>query len=63
MPLLVSVRLRLQTRGGIGEGEQVEHRTAIAEDAGGGLHLLRYRRSGIVIEPLFASEDPRVMAA
>jgi len=45
------------------DGDWVEHRTAIAEDAGGGLHLLRYRRSGIDIEPLFASEDPRVIAA
>ncbi|MEM8816643.1 MAG: UDP-2,3-diacylglucosamine diphosphatase [Pseudomonadota bacterium] len=37
----------------INDGDWVEHRTAIAEDAGGALHLLRYRSGGIELDALF----------
>ena len=45
------------------DGDWVEHRTAITEDAGGRLHLVRYRRSGIDIEPLFSDATPEELAA
>ena len=39
----------------VNDGDWVEHRTAIAEDAAGQLFLLRFSRKGIDLEPLFGS--------
>jgi UDP-2,3-diacylglucosamine pyrophosphatase LpxH len=45
------------------DGDWVEHRTALAEDASGQLQLIRYRRAGIESAPLFGGQDPQELAA
>jgi UDP-2,3-diacylglucosamine pyrophosphatase LpxH len=45
------------------DGDWVEHRTALAEDSEGNLHLLRYSRSGVDSEPLFGGKASRKLAA
>ena len=47
----------------VNDGDWVEHRTALAEDADGTLHLLHYRSDGIDREPLFPNPDSRSLAA
>ena len=43
----------------VNDGDWVEHRTAVAEDAEGKLHLLRYDGGGIDLEPLFTRRRER----
>ena len=45
------------------DGDWVEHRTALAEDGDGRIHLLRYSRSDIDSTPLFDDKAPRELAA
>lgn len=45
------------------DGDWVEHRTALAEDEGGRLHLVRYRRDSIESVPLFAGPNRHELAA
>lgn len=45
------------------DGDWVEHRTAIIEDAAGRLQLVRYHDRGIDFEPLFDDTPPEILAA
>lgn len=47
----------------VNDGDWVEHRTAVAEDADGNLHLLHYDPDGIDLEPQFTSRPRRILAA
>ena len=47
----------------VNDGDWVEHRSAVAENAAGELELLRYRSGGIDLEPLFPDSRRRKLAA
>ena len=45
------------------DGDWVEHRSALAEDSEGNLHLLRYSRSGVDPEPMSGGKVSCKLAA